>query len=98
MVWNKPRKTWQLKCPGPGAALPLVCLQNCRVTKVLLAATLFLLSSPKKTPKANMGLRNGGILELYLGEVRWESLWFGCALVAPCALKREEEKLQKPLR
>lgn len=45
-----------------------------------------------------MGLRNGGILELYLGEVRWESLWFGCALVDPRALKREEEKLQKPLR
>lgn len=45
-----------------------------------------------------MGPRNGGILELYLGEVRWESLWFGCALVAPCALKSDGEKLQKPLR
>lgn len=97
--WIKSRKTWQLKRPGPGVALLLICLQSCRVTKVLLSATLFLLSSPKKRPKANMRPRDGGVLELYLGEVRWEllQLWTRCVLVLLRALKREEEKLQKPL-
>lgn len=98
--WIKSRKTWQLKRPGPGVALPLTCPQSCRITKVLLSATLFLLSSPKKRPKANTRPRDGGILELYMGEVRWELLRLRtrCVLVVLHASKREEEKLQKPLR